>query len=83
MISTHTAHRSTNIERVDYNSALQQIIIHFKSGGSYQYANVDPFIHQGFINSKSLGKAFNSTFYANPNRFPPKKLAPTNTVPKK
>ena len=77
MTWTDTTKRSSNIARVGYEPAHQQLVIEFKSGGMYGYANVSPLDHMKFMSQPSLGHAFNSMFYANPKQYPSTKLAPT------
>jgi hypothetical protein len=78
MITTNTSKRSSNIQQVNYDPANQALEITFKSGGRYRYHNVSPLDHQKFMESKSLGKAFNQMFWGNAKRHPSQKLAPTD-----
>lgn len=77
MITTDTSKRSSNIKTVSYDPANQALEIVFKSGGRYRYHKVSPLDHQKFMESKSLGKAFNQMFWKN-SRHPSQKLAPTS-----
>jgi hypothetical protein len=77
MKMTDTTRRSTNIARVGYDAATQSMEITFKSGGRYRYHRVSPIEHQRFMESKSLGKAFNQMFWGN-KRHPSQKLEPTS-----
>jgi KTSC domain len=78
MKMTDTTNRSTNIARVGYDAATQSMEITFKSGGRYRYHNVSPIEHQRFMESKSLGRAFNQMFWGQPKRHPSQKLEPTS-----
>jgi hypothetical protein len=78
MKMTDTTRRSTNIARVGYDAATQSLEITFKSGGRYRYYNVSPIEHQRFMESKSLGRAFNQMFWGQSKRHPSQKLEPTS-----
>lgn len=78
MIRTNTSRRSTNIQEVAYDAATQSLEITFKSGGRYRYHNVTPLEHQKFMQSKSLGRAFNLMFWGEPKRHPSQKLSRTS-----
>ena len=76
-ISTNTSKRSSNIQNVVYDPATQTMDITFKSGGRYRYHQVSPLEHMKFMDSKSLGKAFNQMFWGN-KAHPSQKLEPTS-----
>lgn len=78
MIRTNTSKRSSNIAEVAYDAATQSLEITFKSGGRYRYHNVSPLDHQRFMESKSLGKAFNQMFWGQPKQHPSQKLTKTS-----
>ena len=77
MITTNTSKRSSNIQQVSYDPANLTLDILFKSGGRYRYHKVSPADHARFMESKSLGKAFNQMFWGN-KAHPSQKLAPTS-----
>lgn len=75
---TDTAKRSSNIARVGYQPPSESLILEFKSGGVYRYANVAPAQYRAFLAQPSLGQAFNRMFYGRPKEHPSEKLEPTS-----
>lgn len=75
MTTIQTAHRSSVFDHLDYNPAQQTLTFHFKGGHAYQAQNVTPAIHLKFLQSPSLGRAFNDMFWGKPNTHPMTKVA--------
>lgn len=51
---------SSNIAAVGYDAASQTLTIEFRSGGTYEFYDVPEPVHQGLMQSGSLGTYFQS-----------------------
>lgn len=47
--------KSTNVSSADYDSAKQTLTVHYKSGGSYIYHDVDAKHWHGLQQAESIG----------------------------
>ena len=69
-----TNKRSSTFSRVGYEPAHLTLVLEFKAGGRYSYANVSPRDHSTFLAQPSLGHAFNQMFWGKPKLYPSTKL---------
>ena len=51
---------SSAISDVDYDADNQAMTITFKSGHKHRHEGVPPHVHEQFVNSPSIGKAYHS-----------------------
>lgn len=47
---------SSNIQQIDYDPEAQELVVAFKSGGTYRYDGVSQNMADGFANAESAGK---------------------------
>lgn len=63
MKTQHTTFESSTVASSDWaietEATKGELIVNFKSGASYVYANVDKDDYKKFINSESIGSALN------------------------
>jgi KTSC domain len=53
--------KSGALQSVGYDEATRTLEIEMANGGVYQYQDVPPEAHQGFLQAESLGKHFQSS----------------------
>ena len=73
--------KSSSIRSVGYDPLRHQLEIEFATGGIYRYHNVEPGLHAKFMNSPSLGAAYNSLFWGRPKEHPATTVAPVPPKP--
>lgn len=52
--------KSSNLKGYHYDPATKVMTVHFKSGGDWEYHDVDPKHVDGLTNAESVGKYFNT-----------------------
>lgn len=52
--------QSSNIEEIGYDPAARHMIIHFKNGNRYRYANISAEHHAALMAAESIGKHFHT-----------------------
>jgi len=67
--------KSSNIEQMAYDDKLQKLYIEFKSGGVYEYNNVNKSVWQGLKRAESKGHYFYVNIRNYPNVYPYRKLS--------
>ena len=56
----HEFTESTMLASCEYDPETKELMVEFKNGKKYYYADVDPAIYDDLITAKSAGKFFNS-----------------------
>ena len=51
---------SSNINAIGYDPDSMKLTVEFKSGGTYEYAGVDPAMYTQFLQAESIGKFFHA-----------------------
>lgn len=67
---TLTPVKSSQIAAIGYDKPASTLIVQFKYGGHYAYANVTPEDYKLLMDSESVGKVFGALIKSNPAKYP-------------